>query len=356
MKWTPEEETLLISNLGEKSFDEIAALIEAKHNANLPGFPTARTIPAIRRKVQRDSLIDRSSNPYDDTWRRIVDISKEYRSKSAHHDTGLSTSKARKIITFSDLHVPFFLWEDMQRALAEHSDADIVVLNGDILDAYIFSTFSKSKRIAALKEYISAFDLVKILSDNFESVVIVSGNHDYRTSRAVAHSGLDQEATQILRPDLLARIANGEQLNEYAELVQKHDFSNVYYQKQDSWYVRIGKTIFCHPSGFGSKYPGATVVKLLDHFSARMDDSEFDSIVVGHTHKVYKGVVSNKLLIEQGAMAHKLPYQFKPDLRFKNATNGYAIIYQDANGNTNFNDSTPIYLGTHLPPKKKLVL
>ena len=51
-------------------------------------------------------------------------------------------------------------------------------------------------------------------------------------------------------------------------------------------------------------------------------------------------------------MAHKLPYQFKPDLRFKNATNGYAIIYQDANGNTNFNDSTPIYLGTHLPPKR----
>ena len=153
MKWTPEEETLLISNLGEKSFDEIAALIEAKHNSNLPGFPTTRTIPAIRRKVQRDSLIDRSSNPYDDTWRRIVDISKEYRSKSAHHDIGLSTSKARKIITFSDLHVPFFLWEDMQRALAEHSDADVVVLNGDILDAYIFSTFSKSKRIAALKEY-----------------------------------------------------------------------------------------------------------------------------------------------------------------------------------------------------------
>ena len=83
-----------------------------------------------------------------------------------------------------------------------------------------------------------------------------------------------------------------------------------------------------------------------------MDSSDFDSIVVGHTHKVYKGVVSGKLLIEQGAMAHKLPYQFRADLRFKNAMNGYAIVYQDANGNTNFNDSTPIYLGSHLPTKK----
>ena len=48
-------------------------------------------------------------------------------------------------------------------------------------------------------------------------------------------------------------------------------------------------------------------------------------------------------------MAHSLPYQFKPDLRFKNAINGYAVIYQDSDGNTNFNDSTPVYLGTHLP-------
>ena len=355
MKWTPEEETLLIANLGELSYTQIAELIESKYNAKLPGFPCIRTIPAIRRKVSRDNLIKLDTNPYDKTWDSIIRISKEYRSNSNHLDLGLTSSKERKIITFSDLHVPFFLWEDMRLALQQHSDANVVVLNGDILDAYVFSTFSKSKRIAALKEYISAFDLVKILSDNFESVVIVSGNHDYRTSRAVQNSGLDKEATQVLRPDLLARIANGEQLNQYSELIEKHSFDNVHYQKQESWYVRIGKTIFCHPSGFASRYPGATVVKLLDHFSARLHADDFDSIVVGHTHKVYKGVVAGKLLIEQGAMSHSLPYQFKPDLRFKNAINGYAIIYQDSDGNTNYNDSTPVYLGTHLPVKKELI-
>lgn len=356
MKWTPEEETLLINSLGEYSYTQIAEIIEQKYNKKLPGFPCLRTVSAIRRKVSRDNLIHIDDNPYDATWNNIIKISKEYRANSNHIDLGLSSSKDRKILTFSDLHVPFFLWEDMKLALQTHSDADVVVLNGDILDAYIFSTFTKSKRIAALKEYISAFDLVKILSDNFDSVVIVSGNHDYRTSRAVSSSGLEKEATQILRPDLLARIANGEELNEYAELVEKHSFSNVHYQKQDSWYVRIGKTIFCHPSGFGNRYPGATVVKLLDHFSSRMHEDDFDSIVVGHTHKVYKGIVAGKLLIEQGAMAHSLPYQFKPDLRFKNAINGYAIIYQDSNGNTNFNDSTPVYLGTHLPTKKGLII
>jgi predicted phosphodiesterase len=356
MKWTPEEECILIDNLGEMSYDEIAALIEKKYLANVPGFPILRTKHAIRNKVFRDKIVNLESNPYYQVWDTIIDVSKEYRSGSYHQDKGLTSSKARKIISFSDLHIPFFLWEDMKVALKEHSDADVVVLNGDILDAYIFSTFSKSKRIAALKEYRSAFDLVKILSDNFESVVIVSGNHDYRTSRAVQKSGLEKEATQVLRPDLLARIANGEELNQFGELVKKHDFKNVYYEKQESWYVRVGKTIFCHPSGFASGYPGATVNKLLDHFNNRMDPNDFDSIVVGHTHKVYKGIVAGKLLIEQGAMAHKLPYQFKADLKFKNAMNGYAVIYQDEDGSTNYNDSTPIYLGSHLPIKKEVLV
>ena len=354
MKWTPEEENFLIKNIKDLSVQEIAEKICSFSNQNTPGFPVQRTEPAVRRKITRDKLLDKSTkvSSYDDTWDYIVDNTKQYRSKSVKKDLGLITSKERKIISFSDLHVPFFLWEDMQQALIDHKDADVVVLNGDILDAYIFSTFSKSKNIAALKEYKIAFDLVHYLSDHFEQVVLVSGNHDYRTTRAVKTAGFNQDASAVFGADLLFRISNGEKLNERAELVEKLDFQNVMYQRHDPWYVRIGSTIFCHPSGFGSKYPGATVVKLLDHFTERMHTDDFDSIVVGHTHKVYKGIVSGKLLIEQGAMAHKLPYQFQPDLRFKNAMNGYAVIYQDSTGNTNFNDSTPIYLGSHLPTKK----
>lgn len=357
MKWSPEEELLLIKALQKKlSNSKIEDLFSEKYLTNTPGFSCRRTVSSIRSKISRDNLNEESLNTYDSSWNDIIKITKEFRLSSHKDELGLTTDKHVKILSFSDLHVPFFLWEDMERALRQHKDANIVVLNGDILDAYVFSTFSKSKNISALKEYRVAFDLVHYLSDNFEKVVLVCGNHDYRTSRAVKSAGFNSDASRVLRPDLLSRIANGEKLDEYGNLEAKLDFSNVIYELSDSWYVRIGKTIFCHPSGFASKYPGATVVKLLDHFSNRLSYDDFDSIVVGHTHKVYKGVVGNKLLIEQGAMAHRLPYQFKADLRFKNTSNGYAIIYQDADGNTNFNDSTPIYLGTHLPVKKRTVL
>lgn len=355
MKWTPEEEQLLISSLGEKSYSQIEEVFLSKYYDSIPGFPVKRTVNAIRTKVSRDKLIAGAKDPYQQSWKNIIASAKEFRLSSSRADLGLTTSKETKIVSFSDLHIPFFLWEEMEKALTKHSDADVIVLNGDILDAYIFSTFSKSKNIAALKEYRAAFDLVHYLSDNFPNVILVSGNHDYRTTRAIKTSGFAEDAAKVYRPDLLCRIANGERLDKYGQLVEKLDFSNVHYQVQDSWYVRVGKTIFCHPSGFGSKYPGATVVKLLDHFSHMMDQNDFDSIVVGHTHKVYKGVVSGKMLIEQGAMAHRLPYQFRADLRFKNAMNGYAVIYQDAEGNTNFNNSQPYYLGSHLPVKKGII-
>lgn len=354
MRWTPEEEEFLVQNIGELNYDEIAQAINTNFENNVPGFSTVRTKNAVRFKISRDKITP-SSTSYEDSWQFIIKNAKKYREQSVKKDLGLNTSKDKKIVSFSDLHVPFFLWEDMQKALAQHSDANIIVLNGDILDAYIFSTFSKSKSIAAIKEYKMAFDLVHYLSDHFENIVMVSGNHDYRTTRAVKQAGFNKDASAVFGTDLLFKISNGEKLDQHGQLLEKIDFSNVHYQRHDPWYTRVGKTIFCHPSGFGSKYPGATVVKLLDHFSERMHHDDFDSIVVGHTHKVYKGVVSGKLLIEQGAMAHKLPYQFQPDLRFKNAMNGYAVIYQDANGNTNFNDSQPIYLGTHLPTKKEVL-
>lgn len=357
-RWNEEEEHLLRLLIPTNSWNEIAEEFRRRRKKHLPGFKNERTSEAIRRKCGRDNLSKDSVKDYEDPyvsrWEYIKSLTQEYKEISERDSTGLEIKVSRKIISLSDIHFPFALEDELKKALEEHSDADIVVLNGDILDGYIYSTFSKAKRIAALKEYIAAFELVEYCSENFDNVVIVAGNHDIRPARALKSLGFEKEESQVLRPDLLARIANGEKLDENGELVEKLSFENVHYQKYDSWYVRIGKTIFCHPSGYKGG-PGGTVQKLYDYFIKRMGSDDFDSIVVGHTHKVYKGIFCNKLLIEQGAMCDRQPYQHKPDLRFLHAMNGYAVIYQDDNGNTDFNKSNVTYLGSMLPPKKKIL-
>lgn len=357
-RWQEEEEHLLRLLLPTNTYTEIAIEFEKRYNKNLPGFRVLRSLDAIRRKCSRDGIDANSTyeDPYEARWEKIKNLQAEYEMIAERRTVGIIEKPARKILTLSDIHFPFALVDELEKAVEKHSDADIVVLNGDILDGYAFSTYGKAKRIAALKEYIAAFNFVKELSERFETVVIVSGNHDRRPAKTLAKNDFEKEASQILRPDLLARIANGEMLNEFGEVTQIHDFSNVMYQQYDSWYVRIGKTIFCHPDAYWGSWPGQTVIKLCDYFGKRMGTDQFDSVVVGHTHRIYKGVVMNKLCIEQGAMASRMPYQHKADVRFPHAMNGYAVIYQDEDGNTDFTESRVYYLGSQLPPKKEIII
>jgi len=356
-KWSPEEEHLLRLLIKTNTYSEIAEEFLRRNKKSLPGHTRLRSSEAIRKKCRRDSITKdmEYSDPYAARWEQIKNMQAEYMMDAEQQSCGLVDGTARKILSLSDLHFPFALIGEIDKALEAHSDADIVVLNGDILDGYIFSTYSKARRIAALKEYMAAFELVKRLSETFPKVVIVRGNHDDRPAKILAKKEFSKEATQVLRPDLLARIANGEALNEHGELIAKLDFENVYYQKYDSWYVRVGKTIFAHPDAYFGSWPGQTAVKLCDYFTKRMGSNSFDSIVVGHTHRSYKGIVMNKLLIEQGAMAARMPYQHRADIRFPHAMNGYALIYQDADGNTDFNKSHTVFLGSQLPPKKEIL-
>ncbi len=359
MKWQEEEEHLLRILRATNSYNEIAEEFRRRFEKKLPGHRKIRSAEAIRKKCQRDDISADSEyvDPYEERWEKIKGMQKEYFMDAESNKIGVISPEnvCRKILTLSDIHFPFALVDEIEEALSLHSDADIVVLNGDILDGYAFNTYGRARRIAALKEYRAAFELVKSLSEDFPQVVIVSGNHDRRPAKTLARNEFEKEATQILRPDLLARIANGEVLDEYGEVIEILEFDNVTYQKYDSWYVRIGKTIFCHPDAYFGSWPGQTVVKLCDYFSKRLGGEHFDSVVVGHTHRIYKGIVMNKLLIEQGAMAARMPYQHKADLRFPHAMNGYAVIYQDEEGNTDFSNSRTYYLGSQLPPKKEII-
>lgn len=357
IKWTPAEESFLRTTLKEgNSLESISKTMMEKLSAGEEGFVAPRTAKAIKSKCHREGLIIPSEKTLEEVINGIEEITTKYNSSTIFRDNGTNVNVSRKILSISDIHFPLTLPAMLNAVLHTHKDADIVVVNGDLLEGYNFSTFSKSKLISALDEYRSAFEFIKLLATTFPEVVLVSGNHDVRAARSLASAGFTSQASQVFRPDLMARIANGEELAADGTLTGILDFSNVHYQQNESWYVKIGKTLFIHPHTSYGGTPGTTVRKTAQRLMSRYSNNEVDSFVCGHTHQIYKAIINNQLLIEQGCLTGCLEYGFSPRSQYlTNAQNGYAVIYQDKDGNTDFNLSSPIYLGEALPPKKSLI-
>jgi predicted phosphodiesterase len=286
---------------------------------------------------------------------KIIDLQEPYLEEAtAYSQMGLVAS--RKILSMSDIHFPIARTDLLQAIIQQHKDADVCVLNGDLFDGYAFSSYKKEKKISALVEYQSVLNFVLLCKNIFKLVVLIDGNHDIRSTRYLKDLGATDETIAVLRPNLMARISHGEELDSDGHVVKYHDMSNVHYDPRESWYAKIGKTIFAHPSTKDSGRPGATALKVSEYFSNRYDAGEVDSIVVGHTHRFYKGVIGRQLLIEQGCLSSLAMYSHEPSLKYTStAINGYAVVYQDENGNTLFNETTPVYLGHVLPPKKTLI-
>jgi predicted phosphodiesterase len=360
-KWRPQEERLLQTLLPTNTYREISEQINRRHDKGIMGFPCERTDEAVRKKCQRESwsaesVTENVVDPHADRWAQLRQIQDQYQAQGDTRTRGIldASTITTKILSVSDIHFPLAREDLLEEILNEHDDADVVVVNGDLMEGYVFSSFEKNKSIAALDEYRVAFAFIEMLSERFPKVVLVDGNHDIRAARAVRQQGFGKDASQILRPNLMARLANGELLDASGLLVEKKDFSNVHYEPRESWFVKIGKTLFMHPHGRGGSQPGHTVTRVGDKLIRRYQEDEVDSVVCGHTHKIYKGIINGKLYIEQGYLAGVLAYLHSPksDSRF-NYQNGYAVIYQDAEGNTDFNLSGPVYMGESLPPKKE---
>ena len=68
---------------------------------------------------------------------------------------------ALKILSLSDIHFPFQNQELIDEIIETHKDADILVLNGDLLDGYAASSFPKERNIPMHLEYTMALEFVR---------------------------------------------------------------------------------------------------------------------------------------------------------------------------------------------------
>jgi len=255
---------------------------------------------------------------------------------------GNPTGKLHKVVSISDLHIPWVNDNVIADMISKHSDAEVLVVNGDILDQFSVSKWPKNKGVMLRHEYEIGLEYVREFSKVFKKVVLTRGNHDDRLESYFA-SNLDPGICFMTHPDMLERIANGYGFNKYDKLEKMYDLSNVHYTGGLSgWYAKVGNCIFAHPKG-GSKIPMRSAVTVADYF---LEKEDYDAIVIGHTHKIGQIIWKGKMLIEQGCCCVPMDYEADAKMAYSQQAFGYAVIYMNSKGQVHFDKSRPVYYGT----------
>lgn len=242
----------------------------------------------------------------------------------------------RRILSISDLHVPFQLpIETFEKYVGK---VDILQLNGDITDCQAISKFPKAYRISPMEEIIKTreylIDLITYLTP--KKVVITFGNHDIRFQNYLSKN-LDTDLLELMPKTSLELIVvdgfkhydkrKGTKIH-YSPLCEVIDGVEIDYV--DNWHCQIGQTIFCHPYAFSSGIM-KTAEKAMHWF--RNEGFQFSSLCMAHTHRVGEYTVGNTTLYEQGCCCDTKAMNYSDGRLVNSQKEGFLYICQDDEGN-----------------------
>ena len=241
-----------------------------------------------------------------------------------------------RILCISDMHIPFN--RDIKEFFKYKGKVDTLVLNGDIIDNYSMSNFTKMYRLSLVEELIQARELLIELIEEIKpkKVTVVTGNHEIRLGKKIADK-IGSDLLDLMPRDALAFLFDTG-FNYYDRIKKCKTVYTPIDEEVDcevnyvgNFWTKEGKTIFVHPQAFRGTTLG-TVGKAYDYFTAIGED--FQSIIMAHTHKLGMYVMNDKYLYEQGTCAN-LNHMDYQDLKLPKSSqvNGYMYIIQDKDGN-----------------------
>lgn len=280
-------------------------------------------------------------------WQEIVDIlgldvSADHLRKTAYglveYDEYINQTDGvvNRILCLSDLHCPF------QLPIDTYSDfvgrVDTLLLNGDILDMQAISKFPKTYRISPMEEIIMGrehlIELINYLSP--KKVIVNYGNHDIRFANYLTKH-LDTEVLELM-PSTALELIFDDGFTHYdkrkgAKIKYepiKDIFDDIEIEYTGDWKVKVGKTWFAHPLAYSSGTL-KTCEKAMAYFH-KTDVEDFDTVVLGHTHKTADGKSGNVVLIEQGACCDVDKMHYGDGRLSDPQKMGFLYICQNENG------------------------
>ena len=246
---------------------------------------------------------------------------------------------ASRILSISDLHVPFQL--PIETFKDYRGMVDILVLNGDLVDNHSISKFPKAYRISPMEEIIEGRQYIIDLIDYIrpKKVIATYGNHCVRF-QAYMSKHLDPDIAALM-PNTVLDLIFDDGFHHYDKRchtkVWYEPVKNIFAEQgievvyTGNWFCQIGKTIFAHPSAYSSGIM-KTAEKALTFFK-NQGNIDFDSIVLGHTHRLGDYTLGEVTIYEQGCCCDVASNNYNNGRLVTPQTEGFIYVCQDSNGN-----------------------
>lgn len=267
------------------------------------------------------------------TYRKFFAAFQAGRKYEAAKATG---TVADRILCISDLHFPFQLPVE---TFSAYRGIDTLILNGDLVDMQSISKFSKSYRVSPMEEMIGCRQYLIELIDYIapKRVIINKGNHEVRFGNYLAKN-LDSEMKELMPETALDLI-----INDGFFHYDKRARTKVFYEPiadvycgiipviyTGEWWCKHGKTIFAHPLTYSSGIL-KTTEKAANYFYRVTSD--FDAVVLAHTHKLGMYLQGDVALYEQGTCSDVSQLEYADGNLTMPQQQGFLYLCQDAQGN-----------------------
>lgn len=239
-------------------------------------------------------------------------------------------SKPKKILSLSDIHSPYADIKNIDRAIKENLDADIVLISGDLLDNEAMGNYDNITEWEISEEFGQVRKILNVLNDNFKHIVVIEGNHEGRFSRYVC-----KNIKPSLRDFAIDRLNPLKYITEKYENIKLVNFNT----------VQIGSCVFKHPHKYNNQEM-KTIVNEREILKANSDllpNENFNLIMIGHTHMAGEYFYNDVKLIEQGCLCQTPDYRVNEPTK-RRWVSGYGIVYLNEKGIADLNRSRFIFL------------
>ncbi len=271
---------------------------------------------------------------------------------------GVMPKKASKTLVISDLHIPFELQGIGKLVSSLSNDFDTLVINGDFLDTYSMSTFSKEADIPLYVEVQRGMEYLAQWVGLFDKVIFNKGNHEMRIENYIGKNDKMNRLQFMSDFDVISFMVKEMQLHAMydnyddskKQMAAMADMaSKIIYTRSTA--LKYGDAIIAHPDTFSS-VPSRTITYAVDHYYGRI--KKLKAVIIGHTHHVAKIVRNGVLGIESGCLCGTLPYELKGNVKLTQPTAGFVALIQ-YDGVTDVNATNYFILDDHVIRQENVV-